>query len=254
MLTRAQLERIARRHRIGLQAQERDYFQHLLLYLLYTAPRREHVGLYFKGGTALRLVYGSARFSEDLDFNSDLDSATTRARFDAAVNDLPAFGVKGILRNQRSTAATWGCDLSYEGPLFDGRSVTKGKVRVDASLRREKVDVVRPLVTPEYDDVDPFTLSALSLEHIFAEKVRALFVRAKPRDLYDVWFLLQKGVTADRTLVNEKLSLYQISFSKAKLKAVTATVQKDWERDLNPLLGALPDFADVRTAVLANLR
>lgn len=67
MLTLAQLRRIAQRNRIGLQPQERDYIQHLFLYLLYSASRREDVGLHFKGGTALRIVYHSPRFSEDLD-------------------------------------------------------------------------------------------------------------------------------------------------------------------------------------------
>ena len=36
MLTRAQIQRLAQRHSIGLQAQERDYIQHLLLFLLFS--------------------------------------------------------------------------------------------------------------------------------------------------------------------------------------------------------------------------
>lgn len=180
VLTRAQLQRIAQRHRIGLQAQERDYIQHLFLYLLYTAPREEHVGLHFKGGTALRLVYDSPRFSEGLDFNSDFTATETRTRLLAAVNDLATFGVQGAARNQHRAAMSWGFDLSYAGPLFDGRNVTKGKVRVDVSLRQEKVNLARHLVTPEYDDVDPFIVSTLLVEDIFAEKVRALLIRAKP--------------------------------------------------------------------------
>ena len=35
MLTRAQIQRLAQHHRVGLQVQERDYVQHLLLFLLY---------------------------------------------------------------------------------------------------------------------------------------------------------------------------------------------------------------------------
>lgn len=33
-------------------------------------------------------------------------------------------------------------------------------------------------------------VTVLTLEHLMAEKVRALLVRGKPRDLYDVWLLL----------------------------------------------------------------
>ena len=65
MLTRTQIQRLAQRQRIGMQMQERDYLQHLLLLALTGHSQ----GLVFKGGTALRLVYRGNRFSEDLDFN-----------------------------------------------------------------------------------------------------------------------------------------------------------------------------------------
>ena len=45
----------------------REYFQHIFLGELYKLPNSEK--LLFKGGTALRIVYGSPRFSEDLDFS-----------------------------------------------------------------------------------------------------------------------------------------------------------------------------------------
>ena len=51
MLTRAQIQRLAQRHGIGVQAQERDYVQHLLLFSLYNKSQ----ALVFKGGTALRI-------------------------------------------------------------------------------------------------------------------------------------------------------------------------------------------------------
>ena len=45
----------------------REYFQHIFLGELYKLPDAEK--LLFKGGTALRIIYGSPRFSEDLDFS-----------------------------------------------------------------------------------------------------------------------------------------------------------------------------------------
>jgi predicted nucleotidyltransferase component of viral defense system len=66
MLTRSQIQRFAQRQGIGVQSQERDYIQHLLLFLLY----RRSQELVFKGGTALRMVYKGNRYSEDLDFNA----------------------------------------------------------------------------------------------------------------------------------------------------------------------------------------
>jgi len=139
MLTRAQIQRLAQRNGIGLQAQERDYVQHLLLFRLY----RRTQALIFKGGTALRVVHRGNRYSEDLDFNGPAD--------------MPAL--------QKS----WG----------------------------EEVSTRRVLVTPEYDNLRPFVVIVLSAEHLFAEKVRALLVRGKPRDLYDLWLLHAQGVRAE---------------------------------------------------------
>ena len=44
----------------------REYFQHLFLSNLYQLKLTDNLA--FKGGTALRMIYGSPRFSEDLDF------------------------------------------------------------------------------------------------------------------------------------------------------------------------------------------
>ncbi len=44
----------------------REYIQHLFLSCLYKIKGSEK--LLFKGGTALRIIFGSPRFSEDLDF------------------------------------------------------------------------------------------------------------------------------------------------------------------------------------------
>jgi predicted nucleotidyltransferase component of viral defense system len=51
----------------------REYVQHLFLSALYQKPNSNH--LYFKGGTALRILYGSPRFSEDLHFSAGFKSS-----------------------------------------------------------------------------------------------------------------------------------------------------------------------------------
>ncbi len=74
MLTRTQVQRLAQRAGVGMQVQERDYVQHLLLASLYTRSQ----ALIFKGGTALRLVLRGNRYSEDLDFNGPEDIAAVQ--------------------------------------------------------------------------------------------------------------------------------------------------------------------------------
>ncbi|PIZ25434.1 MAG: hypothetical protein COY47_05955 [Chloroflexi bacterium CG_4_10_14_0_8_um_filter_57_5] len=133
----------------------------------------------------------------------------------------------------------------YQGPLYDGRDRTKGKVRVDISLRQENVETRRDLVSSEYDDIRPFVVTVLSPEHLLAEKVRALLMRAKPRDLYDIWLLTMQGVRPARDLVAGKLALYEIEFTPSALEAALSQAQADWERDLRPLLPQYLRWEDV---------
>ncbi len=66
MLTRANLEQFTKQAQTKLENVVREYCQHLFLSYLYQQPRSEK--LLFKGGTALRIIFHSPRYSEDLDF------------------------------------------------------------------------------------------------------------------------------------------------------------------------------------------
>ncbi len=152
------------------------------------------------------------------------------------------------LRNEWEGEAGYSLDVSYQGPLYDGRNRSKGKVRVDVSRRFEPVETRRELVHSEYDDVRPFVVTVLTPEHLLAEKVRALVVRAKPRDLYDVWLLLSQGVALEPALVERKLALYDLTLTTTTLDPALAQAAADWERDLRPLL---PQYVETEVALRA---
>ena len=68
MITNEALEKLARQYQTGIFPNiVREYFQHMFLSELYKLPGADQ--LLFKGGTALRVIYDSPRFSEDLDFS-----------------------------------------------------------------------------------------------------------------------------------------------------------------------------------------
>ena len=68
MISNEALEKLARQHQTGVFPNiVREYFQHIFLSELYKLPESDK--MLFKGGTALRIVYGSPRFSEDLNFS-----------------------------------------------------------------------------------------------------------------------------------------------------------------------------------------
>lgn len=238
MLTRKQIEKIALKNRVTLFTQERDYIQAAYLSLLYSKT----MSFVFKGGTCLRMAYGSPRYSEYLDFNSALDENEAYSALETAAKELEYFGIRAELRNKRMSRSGFGFTLSYRGPLYEGRDITKGLVRIDVSLRGESVSEDRIAVRTEYDDVKTFIISAASLDHIFAEKVRALLVRGKARDLFDLWFLMEKGVKPDLVLINSKLSLYDKTYSQEEMNKRIAELEKSWTKDLKPLLGAVVPY------------
>jgi len=249
MLTRAQIQRLAQWHGIGAQAQERDYLQHLMLYLL---SNRTH-DLVFKGGTALRLIHRGNRYSEDLDFNGPANLPKVQTLWKQIINQLKTYGIPAELRNAWQSEVGFSFDVSYQGPLYDGRDRTKGKVRVDINLRQEIVETKHELVMPEYDDLRPFVVIALTPEHLMAEKVRALLVRKKPRDVYDLWFLSRQGVRLSPEVVSAKLALYDLKLSSDTLTEAFEQSHKDWDRDLRPLLPQFLAWEEIYPVVSALL-
>ncbi len=238
MLTRKQIEKLALKNRVPLFTQERDYIQAAYLSLLYSKT----LSFIFKGGTCLRMAYGSQRYSEDLDFNSDLDEDEAYRALETAAKELEYFGIRSEIRNKRMSRSGFGFALSYMGPLYEGRDITKGLVRIDVSLRRDSVSEDRITVRTEYDDVKTFIISASSLDHIFAEKVRALLVRGMARDLYDLWFLMERGIEPDLELINSKLALYDKTFSWEEITERVAELEKSWTKDLRPLLNVVVPY------------
>jgi predicted nucleotidyltransferase component of viral defense system len=260
MLTKSQIQRIAQRNGVGMQVQERDYLQHLILWHLY---RRTQM-LIFKGGTALRLVYGGNRYSEDLDFNGPDDTSELKALWRDVVEGLEDFGIVAEIRNSRCASLCnderawdsdvgYSFDVSFQGPLHDGRDRSKGKVRVDVNQRQEEVATHRELVSSPYDDVRPFVVTALALDHLLAEKLRALLVRGKPRDLYDIWLLLRQGEEPDLTLIERKLALYDREWEREALEDAIENLRTEWGRDLRHLLPQFVPYEVAREPVEALL-
>ena len=155
----------------------------------------------FKGGTCLKkCFFETYRFSEDLDFTltdaAHLDATFLTAVF-AEIADWvyeqtgielpPDFHTFEIHPNPRGNPACQG-KLSYRGPISPrsgGLPRVKLDITADEHLALAPVSV--PIFHP-YSDApeDGIHIMAYAYEEAFAEKVRALVERTRPRDLYDV--------------------------------------------------------------------
>ena len=68
MITQEQIKELAKKFQIDEFSIMREYIQLLFLKYLYEQKKSENI--FFKGGTAIHLLYHSFRFSEDLDFTA----------------------------------------------------------------------------------------------------------------------------------------------------------------------------------------
>lgn len=241
MVSRGEIIERARLFNLKPYQAEKEYFQHLLLFLIYSSTS----SLVFKGGTALKKAYGLDRFSEDLDF-TQLEKIDYDEFFSKISKILKErFGFENEVKRMKSIAGST-YRFKIMGPLISSpKGLEACYIYLDISGRAipKTRDTVR--ITPLYSDVPEYTLIIMSREEIAAEKVRALMKRAKARDAYDLWHLLKSGVEIRIDWVNEKLEYYKMSFSKQEFFEALEKFRKNWQADLKPLVGQVPEFEEV---------
>lgn len=163
----------------------REYIQHLFLSYFYRIPEAQHI--YFKGGTALRIVFQSPRFSEDLDFSAQL--IDTRAIEDTIIKTLRDIEREGISTEIIESKKTSGGYLTHIECTFDDQ-VTTALLQFSERTSTDRGEVV----TISSKFVPPFSIMLLSRKQLTDEKIQALLTRAKPRDFYDLYFMIRSNL------------------------------------------------------------
>jgi len=163
----------------------REYCQHLFLSHFYQQPLTDQV--YFKGGTALRVIYNSPRFSEDLDFSASLTNI--HALEDAVVGALAGITLENVEVDIAEAKTTSGGYLAIITFHSDDAPIA---VQLEISLREgEKRGEAVTIVS---DFIPAYTILALAKDQLIDEKIRALLSRKKARDFYDLYFLLRANL------------------------------------------------------------
>jgi hypothetical protein len=151
--------------------------------------------------------------------------------FSNVLHDLSLLGLEAKLTNEKRLKVGIDYTLRYKGPLYDGRDVTIGNIKIDISFRNDML--LKPelfTISSEYSDVEPFLAYCMPVEEIFAEKIRALIKRGKARDIYDVWFLLNKNVKTDVSLIKRKIELQGLELDMGVLEKRIENKEKDWKK------------------------
>ncbi|MEA3305711.1 MAG: nucleotidyl transferase AbiEii/AbiGii toxin family protein [Candidatus Omnitrophota bacterium] len=216
----------------------------------------------FKGGTSLKKCYVETwRFSEDLDFTVIPGGPDKPETIEPII--------KRVLERIHDES---GIDFSLKVPVFkhaDKYLYTEGRVyyrgpRNAPSAASIKLDIsgsekiARPTelkdISHSYSDElpKPARVRCYAFEEVFAEKIRAMGERGRPRDLYDIVLLfrrrdLQSAPSAIKGVLEEKCrsknvpypTLNSIQSAQSKAELIS-----EWENMLGHQLQALPPFED----------
>ena len=242
MITRMELQEVARFRRLSLKNAERDYLLDICLHTVSGHGR----GLVFKGGTALYKLHNLNRFSEDLDFVAEKKRPDIRTLQDEVVRAGRLLGIAARAGEPDEYRRSVNLQVFFNGPLYDGSKGSTTRVVFNVSLRERPYHVESRMYNPLFKELGSFELRVLRVDELLAEKVRAVMTRDKPRDVYDVWFLLNSGVKMDKGIVEKKLKAYDSPFSGDGFMAAAKRKRGMWVSDLRDLIiGELPKFDTV---------
>lgn len=185
MLTTDQIKQLARQCQTTESNIWREYFQHLYLSAFYQQRTAEKI--FFKGGTALHLLYQNPRFSEDLDFST---SAANLPKVETAViNSLAALEKNNVSASILEAKFTSG---GYLAQISFARPETTTLIQLEISARRGTK--TPEVITVVNDFIPAYLAISLSRSQLVGEKIQALLTRQKPRDFYDLYFILRANL------------------------------------------------------------
>lgn len=169
----------------------------------------------FKGGTALRLVYGSPRFSQDLDFS--LKKGFSFAEFKKSIFQIKEIDDEIIIKDIYEKRKTIFSLILVETKLLKQRFSIKIEVsKRDPSYKKE--DFSLKAIKSSVSILMPLVYTA-SLERIFYEKKIAVLTRKEPRDYFDLWWLAEK--------LGKKINIPKPDLPKGKFKGEISQLLPD---------------------------
>ncbi len=170
----------------------REYLQYKILETIFDSRLGEKLA--FMGGTAIRIIYGNTRFSEDLDFdNLGLDSKEFEQLTKLIQRKLKLEGYAVEIKNIFRRAFT--CHIKIQRILFDygltDHQAEKMLIKINAESQNFNYQPDKVIL----NKFDVFLrINAVPIDILLAQKIYAIFGRHRPmgRDFYDTVFLLGK--------------------------------------------------------------
>ena len=169
----------------------------------------------------MRVIYGSPRFSEDLDFTGQniFQYRMIDDVFIKVMSEIEKIGIDISLEEAKPTTGGYLGIIHYN--LYD----LSEDMKFEISLRRGKA-LSSGIDTIINDFIPAYTIIHLSSKEIAEGKIAALVDRKKPRDFYDFYYILR----------HPELHCYVEKQILIKVKNILREVQIYFKKELSILL------------------
>lgn len=263
MISKQEILNLSREFSLEAKTVEKDYVLGWLLAGIASQPLLFKKWI-FKGGTCLKKCYFETyRFSEDLDYTlldkNQVDENFLVSSFiqiaewvyDAVGIEIPKDTIKfEIYQNSFGKQSIEG-KVGYIGPLQQRSSLA----RIKLDLTTEEILVNPPDLRKVHHPYTDKPLKAIEVkcygfDEVFAEKIRALSERARPRDLYDVIHLYRHVYQNNNPnivlkILNEKCAYKSIpvpTMLQLENHPNLSELRTEWKSMLAHQLPQLPPF------------
>lgn len=214
----------------------------------------------FKGGTALKKCFTETwRFSEDLDFTVIVGGPDIPDTIEPILHKIlervheesgiDFFAVHPTFKHTEKYRYTEG-SIYYRGPR-NARKPARIKLDISGAESIVRPTVLRGIVNPYTDSLPaPAQVRCYAFEEVFAEKLRAMGERGRPRDLYDIILLFRRKDLQSQPQLIQSILLEKCEFkgiSAPTLESIQNSPFKDelvneWDNMLGHQLPNLPPF------------
>jgi len=250
MILPEELKKVAKMFSTSIIQQQVHYFQAIVLGAV------SNFNLVFKGGTYLWFCHKLPRFSEDLDFTIKEDINTNKLR-KTIIDTLYNYGAEAEIKTKKmiNKDISLGFRIDIKGLFYTGKPQSKTYISIDISKREKPILDIKPCrLQLDYYEMPEFYVNVLDLREVFAEKVRAVLTRNKGRDLYDLYFLIEKGYDFDIDLINEKLKYCNLKFDKNIFLKKVVEMQKTYKTDISNLTKSSESYDLVKKTIIKQLK
>lgn len=248
MISDTRIRTLARQDGVTAGLAEKNYVNSWILYAIYRSDLGET--LVFKGGTALSKLYFPDiwRFSEDLDFTATRQVSDVEETLEDALSRIESeSGIVFEITNFHTAGDPVEyiqVDVQYEAVLGH-RNTTSLDITLDES-------VYFPVKTHThgFEDIPEFEIEAYAVEEILVEKLRSLYQRARARDYYDIYRLLNQGgfdaeeIAAALQIKAEQQNV-ELGLEQGIPREDIEDVENYWNKALDRLVVDKPGFEEV---------